>query len=224
MYWVELHIHTEIGSLDSTLNLVDLLGEYNRLGVDGVFITEHIRWEAITLDEYNKLYGAYKKGIEERYNIDIYPGAEVKIKNGYEYLVLGIKIPYEWFGLDWDETVKRIHSEGGIVIKSHPYRDENEVIPIDGIEVYNFCSNDKMNKSAFELTFSNLNLITTVGCDAHSVDVTGMAITVLKEKPRDAIELVKKIKNKEIEYYIICGKILKMEEIYETIFNGTNDC
>ena len=69
MYWVELHIHTENGSLDSIMNLAELLEEYRRIGVDGVCVTEHVEWEKISFNQYEKLYSAFDYAEEN--NLDI---------------------------------------------------------------------------------------------------------------------------------------------------------
>lgn len=224
MYWVELHIHTENGSLDSIMNLAELLEEYRRIGVDGVCVTEHVEWEKISFNQYEKLYSAFDYAEENNLDIDIFPGAEVKLKHGEEYLVYGIKIPYEWFGMDWSEMINKVHELGGIIIKSHPYRDEKQINPIDGIEKYNFCSNIIMNREACKFAKYHNALIEVVGCDAHSIDVAGMAITVLKKRPENGIELVQLLKKKEVESYIIKGKKCSEEELYETIFDSSNDC
>ncbi len=217
MYWIELHIHTEAGSLDSTLNVEELISEYKRIGVDGVCITEHIKWGNVTPDEYGALYSAFDNygGVGE---IDIYPGAEVKICNGYEYLVIGIKIPYEWFRLDWNEAVQKIHMGGGIVIKSHPYRDEDVVVPEDGAEVFNYCSSQDKNQKALQYSEKHKELTYLVGCDAHSVDVIGMAITVLSRRPAEGIDLAKMLYNDEVIGYIINGYEYKREELNEKLF------
>lgn len=223
MYWIELHIHTEIGSLDSTLNYEEMIKEYERIGVDGVCVTEHIKWRKLKKEEYESLYGAYEKGKDEK-NIDIFPGAEVKLENGHEYLVLGIKIPIELFGTDWDCAVEKIHSLGGIIIKSHPYREEDIVIPYDGIELYNFHSSTEKNMKTIEYSKKNNNIIELVGCDAHSDDVTGMAITVLENRPKDNIELIKMLKNEDVVEYIISGIELKKEDLNEKLFDGSINC
>lgn len=224
MYWIELHIHTEEGSLDSILDLKELLKEYKRIGVDGVCITEHIEWKKISLKEYEGLYSAFDHREENNIGVDIFPGAEIKLENGYEYLVYGIKIPYEWFGMEWDKAINKINKSGGIVIKSHPYREENEVIVFDGIEVYNFCSNLNMNRKACRFAEKEEGIIKIIGCDAHSIDVVGMAIMVLEEKPKNGVELARLLKEKQVKGYIIKGREYSEEKLYENIFDSTNDC
>lgn len=223
MYWIEMHIHTECGSLDSTLNVKELMDEYKRLGIDGVCITEHVKWEKITEEEYKSLYGVFDEAQKMENCLDVFPGAEVKLPNNNEYLVLGIKIPYEWFELDWIEAIEKIHECGEIIIKSHPYRDEGYVEPIDGIEKYNFCSSYSMNKMACEFVRKNSYLIWTIGCDAHSSDVVGMAITILEERPKNGRDLVKMLKENRIKGYILAGNECRKEDIDETIFNCTYD-
>lgn len=213
MYWLELHVHTEVGSLDSILKFYELLHEYNRLGVDGVCITEHICWKHLENNEYDRLYGVYDLGSNNEYGIDIFPGAEVKLENGYEYLVIGIKIPIKLFDEPWKLAINKIHKLGGLIIKSHPYREENENFPIDGMEIYNFCSNSEQNQMARKFADEHRNLTFTIGCDAHSVDVLGMAITVLDEKPKNAIELVNLLSENKINSCILHGQRFVKEEI-----------
>ena len=81
-----------------------------------------------------------------------------------------------------------------------------------------------MNREACKFAKYHNALIEVVGCDAHSIDVAGMAITVLKKRPENGIELVQLLKKKEVESYIIKGKKCSEEELYETIFDSSNDC
>lgn len=210
MYYIELHIHSSRGSLDSLLDIEELVKECKRIGINGVCITEHIEWRMLSLEEYSNLYSCCKM---QKNTVDFFPGAEVKLQNGHEYLVIGVEIPIEWFSMRWDEAVSKIHQIGGIVIKSHPYRDENVVIPYDGVELYNFCSNDSMNELTKEYVRKHPNMIYTCGSDAHSADVVGMAITALPHKPSSGVELARMIRNKEISYYILEGLEYKKDDL-----------
>ena len=53
MYYIELHIHSSRGSLDSLLDIEDLVNECKRIGINGVCNTEHIDRLMVTLEDYS---------------------------------------------------------------------------------------------------------------------------------------------------------------------------
>ncbi len=228
MYWLEMHIHTSLGSVDSTLDYEEMLKEYSDIGVDGVCVAEHISFRSLSDEEYKNLYLAYTLGKEKNEKIDIYPGAEIKLPSGVEYLVYGIKICKEIFSLPWDEAVGEINRAGGIIIKSHPFRDEDNFEVVDGIEIFNRCSSKIQNKMALEF-YKEHEEIYTIGCDAHSEDLLGLAITVLENRPENEMDLANMLKKNKIKGYIINGVFIEdlisyREEKYETENIGTNGC
>jgi histidinol phosphatase-like PHP family hydrolase len=211
MYWLEMHVHTALGSVDSTLDFYEMVDEYKKLGVDGICVTEHISFQPLSDYEYDRLYAAYNLNKKNKTGIDIFPGAEIKLLSGVEYLVYGIELSKSIFDLSWTKAVEKIHDSNGIIIKSHPFRDEDEFDLIDGIEIYNHCSSKRQNMKALEyFKESNAN-INTIGCDAHSLDVTGLAIMELTKQPKDEKDMISMISNKALYKYVVDGKYVSFE-------------
>jgi len=167
---IDFHCHTHY-SRDALTSFESLLRRMDRRGVDKVVITDH-----------NAIDGAleFRRRAPDRFLV----GEEIKTTNG-ELLALFVTelIPP---GLSLQETIARVHDQGGVVGASHPLdrlrseamgREALESIHgrLDFVEVFNarvIFPND--NHLAREMA-RRWGLAGTAGSDAHSPWEVGSA-------------------------------------------------
>jgi len=192
---IDLHVHT-CYSKDSNITLEDLIFQIKRKGLDGVAITDHDVVEgSLRLikminegDEYNKPL--------------IIPGIEVSTKSGH---IIGINITSPIpKGLSVEETIEKIHENGGIAIAAHPqtlFKDGVGLNPeilslgLDAIEV--------INSSLFPFRLlTNLtrrfaeryNMPQTAGSDSHMLETIGLAYTIIDVDEANIDNIIEAIK------------------------------
>ena len=159
-------------------------------GIMGFTITDHdsiASWE-----EARK--AARKEGMV------FIPGLEVSTLSGH-LIALGIseQIPPR-IGLD--ETIDRIHSQGGLAIAPHPYdiRDEGvgrEFTKADAVEVFNSLNIAKSDNFLIARKAKKLGMPAVGGSDAHTLAMLGM--TVNKIDADDMDSALKQIKRGNVE-------------------------
>ena len=98
---LDLHVHTA-GSPDAHTKIENLPEIMRARGLDGLAITEHNKFDPPNLPD-----------------VLIVPGVEISSRDGH-ILALGVKenIPSR---LSADETITRIHDQGGVAIIAHPH-------------------------------------------------------------------------------------------------------
>lgn len=169
---IDPHIHSKNSSC-SKLTLKQILFKAYEKDLDAICITDH---DIIT-----------KMPLEK--NILILIGSEITTKDGH-ILAYGISelIPRM---LSAEETIDKIHEQGGIAVAAHPYRkfdqtsgekiglgnnDKIYSCHIDGIETLNFLNDSKENEEARKIA-KLLKLPMLGGSDAHQVKEIGKVIT-----------------------------------------------
>lgn len=175
--------------LDSYAKVETILKVAVKRGIKILSLTEHDSFES---------YFAVQKMIEEK-NLDILliPGIEVSSKGGH-ILGYGIKhlIPR---GLSIQETIDKIHEQGGVVVAAHPYGpykslrgaifkhnfDALEISP--GILPQNL--NRKTVKAAKKLGLPYLN-----SRDAHSARSIVRNVTYFSDETQTIEDVLKAIK------------------------------
>jgi len=164
---LDLHVHT-VNSKDARIRVDDLPSIINSKGLDGVAVTEH--------DYFNP---------PDLKTALIVPGVEITSRDGH-VIGLGIKesIPAR---LSAEETIRRIHSQGGVAIIPHPYDPVSERIRIgqlnerpDAVET--------VNADALSFRISNwlarrdakrYSLPEVGGSDSHIPETVGDAYTII---------------------------------------------
>lgn len=218
------HIHS-IYSEDARSKPKDIIKQALRLGLDAIAISDH-----------NSVKGS-KIAIELSKKIDnllIVPSIEISSSKGH-ILGFGVKtlIPQ---GLSPEETIERIHDEGGIAIVPHPFslyrnglffkdrKNINNLVnfeepnSIEGVEVLNAryifgYSNNRANKLA------NKHDLAKIGSsDSHFIDSIGdcyTEITDIDDEPtvEDIIESIRSKKS------IAKGKRTPNHLIAKEVFN-----
>ena len=110
----DLHVHTNRGSPDSSLDPHDLVAEAKRIGLDGVAVTEHNGWPKHDFDNF-------ERGVD---GLVLIRALEVYTPVGH-VLAFGLDghIPSLRGGI---EAVERLRSEadrvGGVLVLAHPFR------------------------------------------------------------------------------------------------------
>ena len=174
MLSVELHAHSSL-SYDGRDPVEDLLERAAAVGLDALAVTDH--------DEIDASLDAAAKAAD--YGLVGIPGMEVSSSAGH-VLGLGIEelVPA---GLSFQETLDRIHDQGGIAVVPHPFQEarhgvldnitRDELTAADAIEVYNsrlFTGRANRQAERFARTHG---LPMTAGSDAHISEMVGQAIT-----------------------------------------------
>lgn len=181
MLSVELHSHSEL-SHDGRDPVEKLLEQAKRSGIDGIAITDH--------DEIDASLEAAK--IAPEYDLIGIPGIEISSAAGH-VLGFGIerKIPS---GLSFQETVDRIHDQGGVAVVPHPFQElrkgvlgkipTRDLMAADAIEAYNSrLLTGRSNRQAERLA-NEYEMPITAGSDAHIAEMVGQATTVLETGER----------------------------------------
>ncbi len=164
---IDMHIHTTY-SPDGMVPPKDVLKIAKKRGLDAIAITDH-----------NEIKGALKA--KELKIIPVIVGIEISTSSGH-VLAYNVDelIPR---GLSVEETIERIHENGGIAVIAHPYRfwsgvGEKETLKnikkVDGIEIFNGRCKKKSNEKARKL-WETYGGIFTAGSDAHYPDEIGKA-------------------------------------------------
>lgn len=170
----DLHVHTTYSS-DSVITPKELIFYAKISGLNAVAVTDH-----------NRVDGALKIAMETDFLI--IPGTEVSSRHGH-IVALNIQeqIPKD---LGVDETVDRIHKQGGVAIACHPFAlfkgsiGKHVTAKFDAVEAINasaFPFNNSTRK-ANELA-EQLKLPKTAGTDAHYGPVIGKAYTLVEAEP-----------------------------------------
>jgi hypothetical protein len=208
---VDLHVHTSPCSLDSLIEVDELLETCDYKCIDCVAITDHDEIEcAVRLHE------------QEPERIII--GEEIHTTDG-EIIGLFLKDRIE-SGLSPNDTVDKIKEQNGLVYIPHPFDNMRasvlkkkslmEVLPkVDIIEVYN--SRNVFHWSNYRaLHFAQENkIIEGVGSDAHSNFEVGQAYVMIEEftSSKDFLENLSKAEyktHKTPAMFNLVNKIYKM--------------
>ncbi len=191
MLTVELHTHSAL-SHDGRDPIELLLEQAAAVGLDALAITDH--------DEIDASIEAADRAAD--YGLVGIVGMEVTSAVGH-ILALGITevIPA---GLSYDETLERIHEQGGIAVIPHPYQKsrhgvaphitDDQLASADAIEVYNSrLLTGRSNRQAERFAIER-GLPMTAGSDAHISEMVGQAVTEVGADDRSAAAILNAIR------------------------------
>ena len=196
---IDLHVHTVVGSIDSSLLPQELLDEAYRVGLQGVCLTEHRGpWDKFEFEKFRK----------QQDNVLIINAMEVESSAGH-LTVFGLDKYYPGVRDPW--TLRKIADQmGGYVVLAHPFRNLLHKPPynsnnllfkghnpmpttveetlkhpvydvIDAIEVVNGGTADSENYFAWEVA-KRLGKPMIGGSDCHSTNGLGRCVTVFPEQ------------------------------------------
>ena len=210
---IDLHVHTNRGSPDSSLTADELVAEAVRVGLNGAMVTEHVGWPRQDFENFARNQGMLLVRALENYS----PLGHI--------ITLGLDSHVTGFtgGI---ETVKRLRKEvdkvGGVMILAHPFRylfdlpgiysqnilfEDPMAMPaspqeaaqhpvfalVDDVEVVNGANNEKENRFAQGVA-QVLGMPGTGGSDAHSVNGLGKGSTLFPGDIRNQRDLLDAIR------------------------------
>lgn len=215
----ELHVHTNHSRGTKIISEgwntpEEMTAHAKKLGIDAIAITDHN-----TIDGNRKAKIAAKK-----HGMIFIPGEEVECELGH-IVALGIN---EWIRpkMSLQETIDKIHEQGGIAVSAHPFDCVGKGIGIfakecDAIEAFNAINLERVaNWKAWNFAKKHkLNIV--AGSDAHYIDMLGHGITRIHADSLDsAIKAIKKgktsiAKNEYIPTKIIVDwSVLRLKKSY----------
>lgn len=158
---------------DSVSEPKDVVKVAERKGLDVLCVTDH-----------NSLRGALKAK-EVKSKVEVVLGEEILTPGG-EILGLFLQeaVPA---GLSPEETIDRIHAQGGVAVAPHPFSSRcrclGTAVPtlkLDGIEVLNSMHIDGYSNAYAKHHFTGSDLAKMGGSDAHHHTMVGNAYTTFE--------------------------------------------
>ena len=206
-YKIEGHCHTKESSPCGQVYSEEILKAYQEKNYNGIIITDHFSYSVFGDNEdwktiVDKFLLGYKnaKKLENKYNIKIYLGMEIRFNDSYnDYLVYGINEEFlynnEWLYMKSLQDLKNLTKNKYLIIQAHPFRWSNTLADInllDGIEIKNTNPNNECNNHLAYEVWLKTNLIPTCGCDFHSIDcISENEYMLFSNLPQNNTELVK---------------------------------
>lgn len=189
----DLHIHSSY-SYDGLAKPETLMKKASEIGLNVIAITDH-----------EEIRGAEEAlRLEKKYGVEVIVGEEVLTNQG-EVLGLFLKEKLKP-GKTLEETIRTIHSQGGLAIIPHPFswfpvtrpavgikrlysliRDKR-LFP-DGIETFNSMPVGRFSsKKSKEINERVFNLAEVAGSDSHIADHLGMGITLFPGRTKEDLK------------------------------------
>ena len=202
--FIDLHVHTTLGSWDSTLHPPELIKKAREIGLDGVCITEHGKRDTDALQK-----------LREEHDFLILSGVEVSTDLG-DILVFGMD-DFDKGYMEANDLRELVVQTGGVMVAAHPFRRDfspvgygtfNPALSVDlqevcsrpifelveAVEVANGGSLQEEVLFSFEV-IEKLGLCGTGGSDAHTANSLGKCVTEFTMEiatEADIIEAIRK--------------------------------
>lgn len=177
----DLHIHTRLSDGGPTPGqVVEHVLRRTELGV--IAITDHNRIEG----------GLAARDLAARHGLHVVVGEEVATADGH-LLALYIEKPIAP-GLPIEETIARVHDQGGLAIAAHPFdlisssllgrngrlwtEEALVALHLDGLETLNAGLVNHVGNIRAELLAQHLGFTSIGSSDAHHLSVIGRAYTL----------------------------------------------
>lgn len=169
----------------------DIIRTARHMGISGVAITDH---------NDSKSWKDAGRAAKE-YGILFIPGIEIGSRSGH-VIGLGLNEHID-SGLSLDETVEKIHQQGGIAVAPHPFdiRSEgirNNIHRVDAVEVFNSLNIDRLSNRLALSKAEEYGKARVVGSDAHNKDMFGLSLNDINAYDMD--NAFKEIKAGRIEF------------------------
>jgi predicted metal-dependent phosphoesterase TrpH len=196
---IDLHVHTFPRSSCSTIDPAALVLEAERIGLDGICLTEHqVLWHP---DEVQKL--------AQDHGLKIFRGNEITTAQG-DVLVFGLEEEINGV-ITIQELQQKVNSAGAFSIAAHPFRGfkvfglgqlgltldqacKKRILQfVDAIEIRNSRVTEKENEVATQVC-ERLGLRGTAGSDAHHLDALGTWVTVFEKAIETEADLIRELR------------------------------
>ncbi len=169
----------------------DMVRRAKKLGLSGLALTDHRTtkgWEEASREA-------------KRLGLIFIPGVELQTLEGH-LIALGITEEVENH-LTLEETIERIHEQGGLAVAPHPFDlkgdgIKNGIKHVDAVEVFNSMNLDKLSNWIAERKAKEFKKPMVVGSDAHSPDMIGYAVNISNANDTDS--LLKEIKRGKLMF------------------------
>ncbi len=191
---VDLHIHTNLGSICSQLGPDELLERAQQMGLDAVCVTEHHSHRgAHKMVEYAAASG-----------YPVFRGVEIYTELG-DMLVYGMKRDTRYHLTTFEELLAMAEADGAVIVPAHPCRGwgrqhkHAHVFPrelighIVAIETLNGANKQSSNEAALDIA-EKYGLRGTGGSDAHAIWQVGKCVTVFERDIASEEELVNELR------------------------------
>ena len=191
---VDLHIHTNLGSICSQLGPDELLERAQQLGIDAVCVTEHHSHRGA-----NKMV-EYAAGS----GYPVFRGVEIYTELG-DMLVYGLKRETRYHLTTFEELVEMVEEDDALIIPAHPCRGwgrqhrHPHIFPqeilghIVAIETHNGANTIRSNEAAAAIA-EEFGLLGTGGSDAHAIWQVGKCVTVFEREITSEEELIQELR------------------------------
>jgi predicted metal-dependent phosphoesterase TrpH len=190
----DLHMHTTRYSPDSDMDPFVMLRQAEKLGLDGVVITEHDwLWTDLELEVLRELAPG----------LVVLAGIEVTAREGH-FLVYGVTDPFALpRGIGVADLCREVHAQGGAVVAAHPFRWgqpfteilESERPDLDGLELMS-SNMDVACRRRTAWVQAETGLAGLGNSDAHHEDTLGFCYTEFAATIANNADLVEAIRGR----------------------------
>ena len=189
---VDMHLHESTYSLDSHINLEQIVTIARQKGLDAVCITDH---DSMGLREYAAEYA-------KKVNFPIFVGVEYYSLQG-DITAWGIDT-FPDHRIDAQIFIDQVNAAGGFCVSCHPFRnnkrglEENlrRVYGLHGVEVLNGSADQEANRTALRFC-RELGLKAIGASDAHTTGQIGKYVTGLPEKVTTLADFVAQLRQRD---------------------------
>lgn len=176
---------------ESTSTPEQIIRKAKSLGLSGIAITDH---------ETTNAWAAARKEAKKQ-GIIFIPGVELETKSGH-LLGIGINEPVSNF-LTVEESIDGIHDAGGIAVAPHPYDMRaqgigNLAFKADAVEIFNSLNIDMISNRFAVSKFKKSPIPKVVGSDAHSLEMIGNSLNIIRAHDLDSV--LREIKKGRVEF------------------------
>ncbi len=191
---IDLHIHTNLGSICSQLGPQELLDRAMEMGLDAICVTEHHSHRgANKMVEFAAASG-----------YPVFRGVEIYTEMG-DMLVYGLKRETRYHLTTFDELVDMAEEDGAVIVPAHPCRGwgrkhmhahtfPREIADrVVAIETLNGANTPRCNEAALAAA-AECGLRGTGGSDAHAIWQVGKCVTVFERDIASEEELVEELR------------------------------
>ena len=182
---VDMHLHESTHSLDSFINLEQIVTVAKSRGLDAVCITDH---DSMGLKDYAAEYS-------KKVGFPIFVGIEFFSLQG-DITAWGID-SYPDHRVSAQEFIDHVNKAGGFCVSCHPFRNNNRglednlrnVNGLHGVEVLNGSTSLEANRTALRYC-RELGLQAIGASDAHVVPNIAKYVTWLPEKVDNTADFI----------------------------------
>ena len=196
----DLHVHTRYSGLTRVhfLRFPDSISYPSEI----VKMAERRQLNVLCVTDHNSIRGAIEAR-KHATSVEIVIGSEIATLDGDLLgLFLTEDIPK---GLPAEETIDRIHQQGGLAIAPHPFSSHCDSLglkimelKLDGVELLNAAHRDGYTNDAAQTIAKDMNVAFVGGSDAHATTMVGNAYT--KFDGENAEDLRKAILRKRTDF------------------------